>query len=520
MAQHDYVIANGTGAAVRSDLNNALSAIVTQNSGSTAPATTYAYMMWPDTTAGVMKMRNGANSAWITLYQLNGEWSSIAFENGSAAAPSIYFKDSGTDTGFYSPGTDQVGISTGGTARLTIDASGNVNIDSNTLYVDASNNRVGLGTSSPSYLLDVNGQARFNGSPIINGTSLDINPASGLPNISFRSGNTYRGYIEGNASGGFTFGTGPAATTAMTIDSSQRVGIGTTPSTLLHIQSTDPAFRFKRSDAGTDAYGELTTDTSGLVTMKCDPANAAAGSGFRITVDNSEALRVDSSSRLLVGTTSSPTVGDTQYGRIRTVGNTAVASGFGLMSIARGEAASSITVDEEIGYLTFTDNAGGAFAHIECRADGTAGSSDYPGRLVFSTCSDGSASPTERLRITNNGSYFATIPGGSTIYPGFWCRAWVNFNGTGTVAIRASGNVSSITDNGVGDYTVNFTTAMPDVNYSVCGSSADNNGGTTPTLVWLRSQAVAPTTSAVRIGTRTAINTDADTAYATVAIFR
>ena len=46
------------------------------------------------------------------------------------------------------------------------------------------------------------------------------------------------------------------------------------------------------------------------------------------------------------------------------------------------------------------------------------------------------------------------------------CRAWVNFNGTGTVAIRASGNVSSITDNGVGDYTINFTTAMVDSNYS------------------------------------------------------
>ncbi len=46
------------------------------------------------------------------------------------------------------------------------------------------------------------------------------------------------------------------------------------------------------------------------------------------------------------------------------------------------------------------------------------------------------------------------------------CRAWVNFNGTGTVAIRAAGNVASITDNGTGDYTVNFTTAMPDANYN------------------------------------------------------
>jgi hypothetical protein len=76
-------------------------------------------MPWADTTTGFYKIRNGANSAWITLYQLDGEWSSIAFENGTAGAPSIYFKDSGTDTGLYSPGADQVAITTGGTARLT-----------------------------------------------------------------------------------------------------------------------------------------------------------------------------------------------------------------------------------------------------------------------------------------------------------------------------------------------------------------------------------------------------------------
>jgi len=55
----------------------------------------------------------------------------------------------------------------------------------------------------------------------------------------------------------------------------------------------------------------------------------------------------------------------------------------------------------------------------------------------------------------------------------YGCRAWVNFNGTGTVAIRASGNVSSITDNGTGIYTVNFTTAMVDVNY--CAAISSNN---------------------------------------------
>jgi hypothetical protein len=65
---------------------------------------------------------------------------------------------------------------------------------------------------------------------------------------------------------------------------------------------------------------------------------------------------------------------------------------------------------------------------------------------------------------------------GTTI--GTLCRAWVNFNGTGTVAIRASFNVSSITDNGVGKYRVNFTTALTDANYS-CTSNAETSLGST-----------------------------------------
>jgi hypothetical protein len=83
--------------------------------------------------------------------------------------------------------------------------------------------------------------------------------------------------------------------------------------------------------------------------------------------------------------------------------------------------------------------------------------------------------------------------------PIYACRAWVNFNGTSTVAIRASGNVSSITDNGTGDYTVNFTTAMPDANYSINvnarGNGDANRGG--GGLVYLPN-ATLPTNSAVR----------------------
>ena len=67
MATHDYVIANGTGAAVRSDLNNALAAVVSNNSDTTEPTTTYAYMWWADTANGLLKIRDAANSAWVTV---------------------------------------------------------------------------------------------------------------------------------------------------------------------------------------------------------------------------------------------------------------------------------------------------------------------------------------------------------------------------------------------------------------------------------------------------------------------
>jgi hypothetical protein len=68
--------------------------------------------------------------------------------------------------------------------------------------------------------------------------------------------------------------------------------------------------------------------------------------------------------------------------------------------------------------------------------------------------------------VTAPASSIAGALNASGAAPLFACRAWVNFNGVGTVAIRASGNVSSITDNGTGDYTVNFTAAMPDANYA------------------------------------------------------
>ena len=67
MAQHDYVIDNQSAASFRADINTALAAIVSNNSGSTAPTPTYAHQIWADTTAGLLKMRNAGNSAWLTI---------------------------------------------------------------------------------------------------------------------------------------------------------------------------------------------------------------------------------------------------------------------------------------------------------------------------------------------------------------------------------------------------------------------------------------------------------------------
>ena len=95
-------------------------------------------------------------------------------------------------------------------------------------------------------------------------------------------------------------------------------------------------------------------------------------------------------------------------------------------------------------------------------------------------------------------------------------KAWVNFNGTGTVAIRASYNVSSITDNGTGSYAVNFTTAMPDANY--CGVSSSGYPAVADTVTTL--VGAAPTTSAFAFLTRTLAGSSYDPQYVMVAIFR
>ena len=132
-------------------------------------------------------------------------------------------------------------------------------------------------------------------------------------------------------------------------------------------------------------------------------------------------------------------------------------------------------------------------------SDGLKLTSDTSGEIDFQ-----SAGSTKATIDTSGNLKFNS--GFGSVGTAYGCRAWVNFVGTGTVSINTSGNVSSITDNAVGNYTVNFTTAMPDDDYSVNGStsSAVNNN------VFIAGATVLPTTSAYRFNTRASTNVNLD----------
>jgi hypothetical protein len=129
------------------------------------------------------------------------------------------------------------------------------------------------------------------------------------------------------------------------------------------------------------------------------------------------------------------------------------------------------------------------------------------------------------MSTTISGTNGVTFPDSTSMQTGQQaCKAWVNFNGTGTVAIRAQYNVSSITDNGTGDYTVNFTTAMPDANYAV-EASCSPSFALNMAIVNINASngalaEVAPTTSALQMSVRQSAASQIDVKYMNVAIFR
>jgi hypothetical protein len=406
MATHDYIISNASGAAVRADLNNALAAIATNNSSATEPTTTYAYQWWADTGSSptVMKLRNAANSAWITLFQLDGEWTNIAFENGTAAAPSIYFKDSGTDTGIYSPGTDQVGIATAGTARLAVDATGR------TLFGTGTTARANLFNTTTTAALQVEGTTVGTSGGLVTLNSADANSPfiafaksrgatvgsntviqnnDGLGHISFQ-GSDGTEFVEGASIRAFVDGT-PGAN-----DLPTRLVFATT------------------ADAGSTPTTRATIDSSGRLLVGVTTARTnffnATNIGPLLQIEGADTA---SSSASLVRNSADTSPPSLILAKSRSTGYAVVSSGDALGRIPFMGADGSELVEAAL---------------ILAEVDGTPGANDMPGRLIFSTTADGASSPTERMRIQADGE-INFFDNGATGQNAF---RWIRNVGTGT----------------------------------------------------------------------------------------
>jgi len=273
--------------------------------------------------------------------------------------------------------------------------------------------------------------------------------------------------------------------------------------------------------ASTDTWGtKINTDLDSV-----DAIFAAAGTGTSVglNVGSGKVLTVGGIASHAAGSAAAPTItatGDTNTGIFFPAADT-IAFAEGGVEAVRIDASGNVGIGTSSPTSKLNVNGGRSdfFANSNPYAIGVAynssGGNFYIGAttgatpdLVFSD-----ATATERARITSGGN-FQFNSGFGSVATAYGCRAWVNFNGTGTVAIRASGNVTSITDNGTGDYTVNFTTAMPDANYAPM-ITADRGGhgaiGYKPTTI---------TTSSYRFTETQQAATAIDSEFVSVTIFR
>ena len=409
MATHDYIISNASGAAVRADLNNALAAIVSNNSNASSPSTTYAYQWWADTTTGQLKLRNSSNNGWITIIELDG---TILMGDGSAASPGLAFATD-TNTGIFTNAADKIGFATGGVERLEIgssevvfnDGSNDVdfrvesNGETHMLFVDAGNDRIGIGTSSPD-------------------TVLHINPAADAY-ITIQPGNT-----DGNAGILFDNSAGTQEAFFLYDTDDNYLRFGTNDTEVLRIDN-DGNLQFMRSASSSFPEQKLkwsndSTTANGFYISQDSSRNGKIfheqGLDILFGTNNTERARLDSSGRLLVGTSAS-LFGSNNIQSGNTGGNNFAGirytTGVGGAQLVLGHSQSGtigsnvlLSDDDYIGSVEFRGADGTNYlvgAGIDAFVDGTPGTNDMPGRLVFSTTADGASSPTERMRIDSTG---------------------------------------------------------------------------------------------------------------------
>jgi len=429
--QHDFIIDNSTGANVRSDINSVLQAIASNNSGSSAPSTTYALQTFANTTDSMLQLRNSANNAFVNLRKFDG---SLPLPDGSASSPSLFFDDD-TNTGLFSSAADTFDIATAGIQRLSVDSSG----------------RVLIGTTTEGH-----------------STADDLTVAtSGHTGISIRSGTSNNGNIyfsdgtSGNAelagfiqyshsSNHMLFGTNES--NAMLIDSSGNVGIGTTsPSTPLHIKNPNStACRFvlqntgSASDDSTQIFSQnndLAFNTNDSTRMRIDSsgnvgiATTSAGGKLAIVSNSSsyEGLELqtpsgDSSGEFHIGVhQSGSTAGrtivfkrggtdgmDSESARINSLGNVLIntTQDFSLTNGRSNLVVGSGSGNEGITIFTGSSNQGGIIF-----ADGTSGTEPFRGQFEYSHSSDSFTFVTATsLRMTIDGSGNIGAPSGTNIF--------------------------------------------------------------------------------------------------------